>query len=139
MILSPLRRIAADSNVLLSAVIGKAALKVFVESQLTILTTQFNIEEVKEYLPQLSSKYSLHLPTLWLQLRMLPLMIHKESYYKNELPRAIKYLKNRDEDDVHLAALALKEHIPIWSNDRDLLILPLEVYSTHKLLNKLNL
>jgi hypothetical protein len=30
-----------------------------------------------------------------------------------------RYLAQRDYDDVHLAALELKDKMPIWSNDRD--------------------
>ena len=44
------------------------------------------------------------------------------------------FLKDRDPDDIHLAALALKEDIPIWSNDRDFEKISIPVYTTAQLL-----
>lgn len=133
-----LRRLAADSNVLLSAVIGKAALKVFTQLDLEILTTEFNIEEIKEYIPHLAAKYALEESKLRIQLNLLPLVRKDEDFYKSAFWEARKHLATRDPDDVHLGALALKERIPIWSNDKDLKVLPLPVYSTAQLLKLLD-
>ena len=119
MISRHLRKIAADSNVLLSAVIGKAALKIFTQSDITVVTTRFNIEEVREYLPHLSERYKIPKTYLLLQLSMLPIIEYEESYYESRMREARKYLGHRDVDDAHLAALALKEGIPVWSNDKD--------------------
>lgn len=135
----PLRKIAADSNVLLSADIGKAALKVFTQLDMDILTTEFNIAEVEEYIPHLASQYRLSQSNLLIQLRLLPLLRKGESYYRSSFSLAEKHLKTRDPDDIHLAALALKENIPIWSNDKDFNVLPLAVYSTVKLLKLFNI
>ena len=134
----PLKKIAADSNVLLSAVIGKAALKVFTRLDIEVLTTEFNIAEVEEYIPHLASKYHLSANNLLIQLNLLPLFRKGESHYKSELAAAEKYLKARDPDDIHLAALALKENIPIWSNDKDLKLLPVPIYPTAQLLKIFN-
>ena len=130
----PLKKIAADSNVLLSAVIGKAALKVFVRLDIEILTTEFNIAEAEEYIPHLASKYHLSTSNLLIQLNLLPLLRKGESHYKSELAAAERYLKTRDPDDIHIAALALKENMPIWSNDNDLKLLPIPIYPTAQLL-----
>ena len=43
--------VAADSNVLLSAIAGKAARRVFEAADLTVVTTVQNIDEVREYIP----------------------------------------------------------------------------------------
>lgn len=134
-----LRKIAADSNVLLSAIIGKAALKVFIETNIEIVTTEFNIKEVIKYIPHFSAKYKIAENDLLLQLRMLPLLVFKKRYYNSKLSLAKSYLDARDPDDAHLAALALKENIPVWSNDKDFSNLPIDVYSTKKLLDALNL
>lgn len=128
MISENLRRLAADSNVILSAVIGKAALQIFAQPDIELIATQFNLEEVEEYLPRLASKYGLDERLLVWQLRMLPLISFPEKHYKSYFPRAEKLLKDRDPDDAHLAALALKEHVPIWSNDRDFEKLSIPVY-----------
>lgn len=138
MISENLRRVAADSNVILSAVIGKAALQIFIHPEMEFLTTSFNLEEVEEYLPRLASKYGLNEKLLLWQLKMLPLDAFSEKYYKTHLPEAEKLLKGRDPDDIHLAALALKERIPIWSNDRDFEKLAIPVYTTAHLLKILS-
>lgn len=134
-----LRKLAADSNVLLSAIIGKSALKIFTSSNVEVLTTIFNIEEVKEYIPHLAHKYHLPSNALLLQLNMLPLVQKGEQEYKNKIAEARTLLEHRDPDDVYLGALALHEKIPIWSNDRDFEDFPLGVFSTAQLLKLLNL
>ena len=129
-----LRKLAADSNVILSAVIGKAALQVFLRPEIELITTRFNVLEVEEYIPRLASKYGLDERSLSLQLKMLPILVFDEKHYHSHTPQATRLLKERDPDDVHLAALALKEGIPIWSNDRDFEKLFLHVYTTTQLL-----
>lgn len=68
--------VVADANVLLSAVLGKAALRIFSEYKIPIHTTSFNAEEVEEYLPRLASKYGVLLGALQLQWKLLPVQIH---------------------------------------------------------------
>lgn len=114
-----LKRIAVDSNVILSATIGKAALQIFTTSQLKLITTEFNFEEVEEYLPHLAIKYSLGSDILAWQLKMLPLTIYPKKYYASHYQRSQRLLKHIDPDDSHLLALALKENVPICSNDKD--------------------
>lgn len=139
MISKNLKRIAADSNVLLSAIIGKAALKIFTQTRLEIVTTEFNIKEIQLYLPYLADKYHLDAVALWMQFKMLPCEIKSTDYYHDKIALAEKYLRDRDPNDVDLAALALKEEIPLWSNDLDFTVLPIEVYPTAKLLTVFNL
>ena len=50
--------VAADSNVLLSAVAGHAARRVFA-TELRVLTTSDNLAEVREYLPRMSRRYGI--------------------------------------------------------------------------------
>jgi predicted nucleic acid-binding protein len=134
MISKNLKKVAADSNVLLSAVIGMAALEILTHPEIEVITTHFNLMEIEEYLPRLAAKYGLDDKALLLQLKMLPVTVFKETDYQTHIPQAEKYLIDRDPDDIHLAALALKENIPIWSNDKDMKCLPLSVYSTAQLL-----
>lgn len=47
----PIASVVADANVLLSAVAGKAALRVFTEFGLTVHVAEFTADEVVEYLP----------------------------------------------------------------------------------------
>ncbi|MDE2009754.1 MAG: PIN domain nuclease [Candidatus Omnitrophica bacterium] len=135
-----LKSVAADSNVLLSAVIGHAALKVFTRTNLEILTTEFNAGEVEDYLPFLGAKYHIDLKALWVQFKMLPVKIIGEDEYKSKLTQAKTYIGQRDMDDIPLAALALAKGIPIWSNDKDFENIPhLETYPTAKLLKSFDL
>ena len=47
-------------------------------------------------------------------------------------------MKDRDEDDVELLALALKMKLPVWSNDSDYKNAGTEVYAAARLLKKLD-
>ena len=132
-----LRRAAADSNVILSAVIGKAALRIFVRPEMGLITTRFNLHEVEEYLPRLASKYRLDEKSLFWQFKMLPLQAFSDKYYKSHFAKASKLLKDRDPDDLHLLALALKENVLIWSNDHDFEKLSIPVYTTAQFLKAL--
>ena len=132
-----LKKVAADSNVILSAVIGKAALQIFIQPDIEFITTRFNLQEVEEYIPRLAAKYHLDERVLLWQLKMLPLHSFAELDYKSHFSSAEKLLKDRDPDDIHLAALALKEKVPIWSNDRDFEKLSIPVYTTAQFLKVL--
>jgi predicted nucleic acid-binding protein len=131
------RSVAADSNVLLSAVAGKAARRVFAALDLIVVTTEANIEEVKEYVPEFAARYQLPEELLLDTLEFLPITVYPESEYRDELPAARQLLAERDEDDVALAALALKLRVPIWSNDRDYTNFPTGVFTTATLLKVL--
>jgi predicted nucleic acid-binding protein len=137
--LPTIRSVAADSNVLLSAIAGRAARAVLeAEPPIEIVTTEATLAEVKEYLPEFAERYSLDLDTLLAALAVLPAQCFSESDYVSHLGEARKYLDKRDPDDVHLAALAIKLGIPIWSNDRDFDELPnTDVYTTAELLKAL--
>jgi predicted nucleic acid-binding protein len=139
MTLNNIEKIAVDANAILSAVIGKAALRIFTDSKILFVTTDFNIEEVKKYLPRLALKYALPLDLLQCQLSLLPIKVYRNEDYKNFLQEADKLIASRDPNDSPLVALALKFGIPVWSNDRDLESTGIELYTTEKLLKKLNI
>src|SRR5262245_51249297 len=66
-IFMPIASVVADANVLLSAVVGKAALRVFTKFTVTVHVAQFNADEVTEYLPYMASKYELPLELVKMQ------------------------------------------------------------------------
>lgn len=134
----PFAGVVADANVLLSAVVGKAALRVFTQSDIVVHVTQFNVDEVIEYLPFMSRKYGLQAELVEMQWNLLPVRIHHLGDYRSELQRAISDLKRRDPEDAHALALARSLALPIWSNDRDLGKLDVECYSTARLLRYLS-
>jgi predicted nucleic acid-binding protein len=129
--------VVADANVLLSAALGKAALRVFSEHKIPVHTTRFNADEVMEYLPRLSSKYEIPLEMLQLQWMLLPLQIHEVHSYLGQLEEARRLLGDRDPDDAHLLALARTLALPIWSNDSDLSNCGVDFYTTARLLKTL--
>jgi predicted nucleic acid-binding protein len=131
---NPLRKLAADANVILSAVAGKAALRVFLLEGIEIATTEFNISEVREYIGVIADKYGLSEEILESQLKLLPLRIYQQEFYAAFRNIAWKKLAESDEDDVELLALSLKLKAPVWSNDRHFQQAGIEVYSTAKLL-----
>jgi predicted nucleic acid-binding protein len=133
-ILTPLKKLAADANVILSAVAGKAALRVFLKEDIDIVTTQFNIDEVREYLDVIAEQYGISEEILDSQLKLLPLKIYPRHSYEDLIQKASKKLSGRDEDDSELLALAMKLKIPVWSNDRDFQHSGIEVITTAKLL-----
>lgn len=131
---NPLKRLAADANVILSAVAGKAALRVFLREDIEFVTTEFNIGEVWQYLSVIAGQYSLSEELLESQLKLLPLKIYSRHFYEGCLKEASNKLSGRDEDDIELLALSIKLHIPVWSNDHDFKNSGIEVYTTAKLL-----
>lgn len=135
--MKPIKRLAADANVILSAAAGKAALRVFLNEGLEISTTRFNIDEVREYLHVIAGKYALSKEVLESQLKLLPLKVYPQDFYAGFLSRAGISLSGKDEDDIELRALALKLKVPVWSNDRDFEHSGAEVYPTAKLLKLL--
>ena len=98
--------VVADANVLLSAVIGKAAQKVFSEHDLKVHAAEFNAHEVREYLPVMAEKYALPMSLIDLRWGLLPLIIHKASEYAGHYKKALADLKGRDPEDAHALALA---------------------------------
>ncbi len=133
----PIAGLVADANVLLSAAVGKAALRVFRDFTVPVHTTHFNYLEVQEYLPRLAVKYKLPLDVAEMQLNLLPLAIHPEKAYADWLPWATTMLAERDPEDAHALALARTLDLPLWSNDRDLQVPRVHCYTTAALLKAL--
>lgn len=130
----PLKKLAADANVILSAVAGKAALRIFLREDIEIVTTEFNISEVREYLSVIAEQYGLSEEILESQLKLLPIKIYPRQFYEDFVKKATRKLSERDEDDIELLALAMKLKVPVWSNDSDFKKSGVEVYTTAKLL-----
>ncbi len=137
MTLKPLRSVAADANVLLGACAGAATRRVFSQGGLEIVTTEFNLSEVGEYLPSLAARRQTAVETFRATLSMLSLKVFPEDAYADRLDEAATLVP--DPDDIHLAALALKLGIPVWSNDRNFEGFPTGVYPTARLLKALGL
>jgi len=112
--------VVADANVLLSAAIGKAALRVLTDFAIVVHASRFNCDEVEEYLPALAAKYRLSPELVQMQWSLLPIRVHDEAEYAAHLDHARSRLAARDPDDAHPLALARALGLPLWSNDNDL-------------------
>jgi predicted nucleic acid-binding protein len=133
----PIDAVVADANVLLSAIVGKAALRVFTEHGVTVHSTDFNAAEVEEYLPRLASKYGLPEDLVQLEWRLLPVILYPQREYAERLPFAEECLRERDPEDAQALALAWTLRLPLWSNDRDFKGQDVRRYSTAALLRAL--
>jgi len=131
--------VAADANVLLSAVLGHAALRVFTQSNLSVFTTKGVLQEVREYLPVLAKQYGMLGEALESHLRLLAVRESGRDEYRSKLFAAARAIGKRDPDDVELLALALTFEIPIWSNDTDFEDVGVEWLTTARLLKRLGI
>jgi predicted nucleic acid-binding protein len=123
--------------VLLSAIAGKAARRVFQDAELVVVTTEHNVSEVMTYIPEFAARYDIPENLLLEVLALLPITVYGEQEYASGLEKARSLMAARDEDDIALAALALTHQIPVWSNDRDYEGFPTGVFTTAQLLKSL--
>jgi len=128
--------VAADSNVILSALVGKAALRVFTHSEIEVVCTK-RLDEIREYIPQMAASYELAPEVLEGQLRLLGIRERGPDVLESHLVEASRLLSHRDPDDVDLLALALALGVPVWSNDDDFRETGVAWYTTAQLLRKM--
>jgi predicted nucleic acid-binding protein len=131
-------KLAADANVLLSAVIGGRARLVLSNPDVEeVLTTATVFAEVEEYAAILGRKKKLTPETLMLAVASLPVSIVAREVYAPSIPTAHNQIGKRDPDDVELLALAPYFEISLWSNDNDFEGCGVEHFTTAELLKKL--
>lgn len=131
-------RLAADANVLLSAVLGGRARLVLDHSKVReIITADATLAEVQQYAAQLARKKRLSPDLVLMAVATLPVMVVDQATYETSLPEAKRRIGHRDPDDVEILALALHFSIPVWSNDNDFADAGVEWYTTAELLAKL--
>lgn len=133
----PIAAVVADANVLLSAVVGKAARRVFDEFDVVVHVAAFTCGEVEEYLPLMAEKYHLERELVFLSWRLLPFQRHSFAKCERYFRGALAAMKSRDPEDAHALALARRLRLPLWSNDRDLKIPGQLFFPTAKLLSAL--
>jgi predicted nucleic acid-binding protein len=133
-------RLAADANVLLSAVLGGRARLIVEHPQVEeILTVEQIVGEVEEYAGFLARKKRLAVDVVLLAVAALPVTVVEPARYAAAIPEARRRIAQRDPDDVELLALALTFNIPVWSNDKDFDDVSVEWLRTEELLRKLGI
>lgn len=131
-------KLAADANVLLSAVIdGRARLVLRHPKIQEVLTTAHTFSEVEEYAPVLAEQRGLPADVVILAVAALPVVIIERTRYAKKLPAALRRIGGRDPADAELLALALQFKIPVWSNDKDFNGLNVDLFTTADLLRHL--
>lgn len=135
----PVERLAADANVLLSAVLEHAAERVFSDTSVHVVTTDEILEEVREHIPLLAAQYGVGTDALLAKLALLNITPCGPETYKDEISKAKLRIAKRDPDDVGLLALALHFGVPIWSNDNDFEGTGVEWLTTARLLKALGI
>ena len=131
-------KLAADANVLLSAVLGGRAKLVLSHPEIEgIFTTEVTLSEVEEYVIVLARKRRLSLDTLLLAVAALPVSVVERETYARTVAQARRLIGQRDPDDIEILALALHLKIPLWSNDNDFRDTGVEWYTTAELLQRL--
>lgn len=136
---SAVETIAADANVLLSAVTGHGALKAFTRSNIQVITAESVIADVEEYIPKMAIQYNVDSTVLHDQLGRLRLSRFPSTVFGSSLEEAKRQIGDRDIDDVDLLALALHFRVPIWSNDNDFEVANVPWYTTAQPLKSLGI
>ena len=131
-------KLAADANVVLSALAGGAAGRVFKNPEVEIYTARPVISEIEEYIPRIAGWKGLDEALLRMTLTNIPLSILEPEQYKGKLKEAKRRIGQRDPDDVDLLAVALALRIPVWSNDNDFEDARVEWYTTAEILKKIS-
>ncbi len=133
-------RVAADANVLLSAILGGRARLILESSRIDeILTTESILAEVREYAVVLAKKRNLSADILLLAVATLPVTIVEPASYEGSLAEAKRRIGRRDPADVEILALTIQLKIPLWSNDNDFEEAGIRRYTTTELLRELGL
>ena len=131
--------IAADANPLLQAVISGKARTIIEQAQARFVTTQFSMDEVRKYLPQLVQRPDFQRAgatgtELLSVLEALPVEVFTPYHYKSFIPAAQKAIRQIDPKDVDIVALALMFRAAVWSNDPHFKQAGIRCYSTEELL-----
>jgi len=131
-------RLAADANVLLSAVLGGRAREVLEYPNVEgVVTAETTLAEVQEYAPLLAKKKRLSADLVLLAVATLAVTVVDSSVYARSVSEARRRIGRRDPDDIDILALALHFGLPVWSNDNDFEISGVEWYTTANLLARL--
>lgn len=125
-----------DANVVLSALIGGKANRVFAEAKdVKFVTTASVISEIKEYIPVLAKKKGLSGDVMEAAFSLLKLEVVSRETYSEQIPAAMTLIGKRDPEDVELVALTLALKCKVWSNDNDMVELEqTNTYTTAEML-----
>jgi predicted nucleic acid-binding protein len=93
--------------------------------------------EIAEHLPRLAAKRGLDASLLFAALAVMPVDWRPQSDYADRREQAEERIEARDPDDWPTVALAVKLNLPVWSQDKDLVVAGVEAFTTGQLLDAL--
>lgn len=93
--------------------------------------------EIARHIPRLASKRRLDPALLLAALQVMPIDWRAAADYDARRQDAEQRIAARDLDDWPTVALALTLNLPVWSQDKDLTVAGLDVYTTGDLLDAL--
>lgn len=135
--------LVADTNVLLSAVIGGQSSRAFAHPDLpSVFGASAVRQEILEWLPKVAERRGLDLGLRLGLLQLLPIKwIETRGYLRHE-SEARERMRSRDIDDWPSIALALtvaeSREVAIWTNDGDFQVSGLKTITTAQLLATLD-
>jgi predicted nucleic acid-binding protein len=133
-------KIAADTNALLSAVIGGCARLVFNHPEIEeVVTTEATFAEVREYALLLGRKKKLTPDSILLTVAALPVSIVSAEIYADTIDEAGMLIGWRDPDGIEILALTPHFNIPLWTNDNDFEGCGVERFTTAEILSRLGI
>jgi predicted nucleic acid-binding protein len=92
-------------------------------------------DEVAEHLPLLAKRRGLDASLLLAALAVMPVDWQTSEVYEPMRAEAERRVAGRDPDDWPTVALALALSLPIWSQDKDMQVAGVTVYTTGDLLD----
>ena len=112
-------KIVVDANVIISALIGGSSRDILFDHRYDFLTTEFTLEEVKKYIPEIAKKSKADEKFITETLELIPLTIKKRDFYEESLSEAEEMIGEIDEKDVEILGLAIETNDYLWSQDKD--------------------
>lgn len=109
--------IVVDANVIISALIGGSSRDILFNHRFEFLTTEFTMDEVKKYVPEISKKSNTDESYILETLELIPLNVKEKKFYQDSLEEAQDIIGDIDEKDVEILALALETNNYLWSED----------------------
>jgi predicted nucleic acid-binding protein len=102
------------------------------------VATQAVAEEIAKHVPHLAAKRGLDEARLLAAIQVMPIQWKPAADYDDRREEAEKRIAERDPDDWPTVALALKLDLPVWSQDKDLTVAGLRIFTTGDLLDALS-
>jgi predicted nucleic acid-binding protein len=93
--------------------------------------------EIARHIPALAAKRGLDSALMFAALGVMPVEWKASSEYEDHREQAEERIAARDPEDWPSVALALKLDLPVWSQDKDLTVAGIPVFTTGELLDAL--